>query len=580
MSKDLMKKIIDSDLCQLFILTLLSLPVLIPLIGPGLVLTHDQFFPLHRLMAMENCLQEGQFPPRWNDYFGMGYGYPFFNFYAPLAYLLGLIFLYIFNNPVWAIHAVFGLSLVMGGVGAWLWLRKIFGNWAGMVAGILYNYYPYHLVNAYVRGDISELLASALFPWVLWGFSMIEREGVKRCFGILTGAFFFCLVLLSHNIMALLFTGLLTAWIIYKSYQDRKYILPSLFAFSGGLGLSAFFWLPAFYEKKYVNIAGLLQDAPYHDHFVYWFQFIKLNWGYGGSCAGPGDGMSFQLGLVFLAATLLAGIVLITRWHSFRKPLRAEALFWLAGWGIMVFIMTASSLWFWDHLPLIKYVLYPWRFLSLTALPMAFMTAFLLGGGFFSLKKNKQIALAGIGFILLALILIIPCLKLRQVRVPEEIYLQRTVWSIESATHTYGTTMSNEYLPIWVKKMPESPINNLLVSKEGQPFLMDVLKNDSCWKKIELELSQDGTIIIPIFYFPGWKVFIDGQMMPFQINQNGFMELKGERGKHLLEIRFVNSPDRLLANIISLISWILWVGGAVLLAYYACRKKKACSQVS
>jgi len=50
--------------------------------------------------------------------------------------------------------------------------------------------------------------------------------------------------------MALLFTGFLTAWIIFKSLRNWKLLIFAGGSYLGGLGLSAFFWLPAFYEKN------------------------------------------------------------------------------------------------------------------------------------------------------------------------------------------------------------------------------------------------------------------------------------------------------------------------------------------
>lgn len=567
MKKIIKTKINFQNLIELLILLLFSLPVLIPLMGPGMILTHDQYFPLHRLMAMEKCYHEGQFPPRWTDLFGMGYGYPFFNFYAPLAYLTGLLFLGIWHNPVWAMHIVFGLSLLIGGIGVWLWLKRIFDSKAALVAGILYNCYPYHLVNAYVRGDISELLASALFPWVLWGFTCIDSHGSKRYAGMLAGSFFFCLVLLSHNIMALLFTGFLTAWIIFKSLRNWKLLIFAGGSYLGGLGLSAFFWLPAFYEKKYVNIAGLLQDAPYHEHFLYWYQLLLLNWGYGGSCAGPGDGMSFQLGIVFLMTVMIGIILLFLNWKKYSIDHREETLFWLGAGCSMLFFMLPLSLWFWDHMPLMRYVLYPWRFLSLAALPMAFMTALLLGPGLQMFLKERKIQYISLMVVFIAMSLIYPCLGARHVRVPEEIYLRRTVWAIESATGTYGTTMSNEYLPLWVRVMPSGPADYLLGTSAGVPIQVRARRADSYWKIYEFELPQKQEVVIPVFYYPGWEVYSKGKLTPFKITPNGFLKVELAPGYQVLEIRFRNTPLRLIANSISLIFWFFWLLAGIVLVY-------------
>ena len=57
------------------------------------------YFPMHddtqpaRVFAMSQELKRGVFPVRLVDYLGYGFGYPLFNFYAPLPYYLGSFFL-------------------------------------------------------------------------------------------------------------------------------------------------------------------------------------------------------------------------------------------------------------------------------------------------------------------------------------------------------------------------------------------------------------------------------------------------------------------------------------------------------
>ena len=53
------------------------------------------FFPIHddtqvaRVFGMGKALSDGVFPVRWIEDLGYGYGYPIFNFYAPLSYYFG-----------------------------------------------------------------------------------------------------------------------------------------------------------------------------------------------------------------------------------------------------------------------------------------------------------------------------------------------------------------------------------------------------------------------------------------------------------------------------------------------------------
>ncbi len=67
---------------------LLSLILCWPLLNPGLFEIHDDQ-QIARLYLFDKALMTGQFPVRWVDGLGFGYGYPLFVFYPPLVYAIG-----------------------------------------------------------------------------------------------------------------------------------------------------------------------------------------------------------------------------------------------------------------------------------------------------------------------------------------------------------------------------------------------------------------------------------------------------------------------------------------------------------
>src|SRR5208283_1773395 len=150
---------------------------------------------------------------------------------------------------------IFAFGLIFGVFGVFYWMKDILDEKSGLVAGSIYIYFPYHLVNAYVRGDISELLASSFFPWVFWALYRLSNEKKNKIPMLLSGAFFYACVMLSHNIMSLLFSGFLGMYILFLFLLRRKiaFLIYSLLELMFGLGLSMYFWLPAFVEKRYVQ---------------------------------------------------------------------------------------------------------------------------------------------------------------------------------------------------------------------------------------------------------------------------------------------------------------------------------------
>jgi uncharacterized membrane protein len=276
----------------------LSIVVLIPLLLPGFILTHDMYFPLFRLYGMEQCFQEGQIPPRWVSSFALGYGYPFFNFYAPIAYYLAYLFHLIGLGYVHSIHATLICGFLFGGIGVYLWIKEILQNkLAGLVCALVYIYFPYHLVQVYVRGDVSEFIATAFFPWVLFFFHKLLLDKTKFMPWYLIGASFsYAFVILSHNIMAMVFTGFLIAYLIFLiTIKKTSYLLSTIYCLLGlifGLGLSAYFWIPALLEKQFVSVQNLVSAANYQHHYVSLLDLINPRWGFGGSESGALNRMS------------------------------------------------------------------------------------------------------------------------------------------------------------------------------------------------------------------------------------------------------------------------------------------------
>src|SRR3989344_6296183 len=74
--------------------TLILVFLLIVILPTFSALLRQGFFPMHddmqamRLMQLDKCVKDWQIPCRWVPDMGYGYGYPQFNYYAPLPYYI------------------------------------------------------------------------------------------------------------------------------------------------------------------------------------------------------------------------------------------------------------------------------------------------------------------------------------------------------------------------------------------------------------------------------------------------------------------------------------------------------------
>ena len=256
-------------------LALLPLSALSPLLAPGLFSTPDGLFHIFRAVALEAALREGNLYPRWAPDFVQGLGYPIFNFYAPLANYLQVALHWLGLANVEALKAATALAFVGSGATMYVFARDLLGHRGALLAAAAYVYAPLMFTEAYVRGDLPEHLALALLPLVLWALRrLVDRPTVGR---LALGGLLYATLVVTHNLVGFFGSPLLALYAVALVVWGRRWrALPFVVAaLALGLGLSAFFWLPALGEKEWVQI-GRLIDGPSWDFRLHFGTFAEL----------------------------------------------------------------------------------------------------------------------------------------------------------------------------------------------------------------------------------------------------------------------------------------------------------------
>lgn len=221
------------------------------LLVPGFFTMHDDE-QIARLSELHVSLLSGQFPPRWTPRLGFGYGYPLFDFYPPLVYYVGELFYVLGFSLINATKIVMALGFLLSALFMYLWVSRRYGKTAGVVAGALYTYAPYHGVDLYVRGAFAEFFSFVWIPAIFWALdNAINKKSYG--WGMLTGVFLAFLVL-THNLTALAFIPFFIIYLgvlIYQNKMSLRQLFPIIIVTGvTALGLSAYFWLPSLLEKK------------------------------------------------------------------------------------------------------------------------------------------------------------------------------------------------------------------------------------------------------------------------------------------------------------------------------------------
>ncbi len=418
------------------------------------------FFPMHddtqvaRVFEMGKMLSSGIFPVRFVPDLGYGYGYPIFNFYAPLAYYIGGLFILLGFDALIATKLMMILGIIMSGIFMYLLAREFWGEVGGILSGIFYLYAPYHALDIYVRGDVAEFWAYAFIPLAFLGI-------YKR--SIIIGSIGFAGIILSHNLTALMVTPFLLIAILLNCYiapKGKKLLIlyrSSLILFLG-LAVSAFYWIPALLEIKNTNIFSQIGGgADFKDHFVCVSQLWDSLWGFGGSVRGCIDGLSLKIGKLHILVSL-AAIVLTIFVGKIRKSKQGLIIILsFLGFLLSIFFTLEMSRFFWEAVPAMDFFQYPWRFLILAS----FFSS-LLAGSLVYLSKQAGIK----PYLVLSLVFFLLFFNVKLFTPQTILHKTAENYTNEHALKWTASKISDEFLPPNFKK----PKNEKEVIKEPIPF--------------------------------------------------------------------------------------------------------------
>lgn len=544
------------------------------LLQPGFFRAHDYVHGA-RIAEMTRALQDGHFPVRWSENFGYGFGMPLFEFYAPLPFYFGSFFYWLGLDLVLTIKLLFIVSNIISLWGAYKLGKSLFGNRGGILLSAAFTLAPYRAVNLFVRGAISEAWGIMALPWILYGIIKIIK-GEKKS-GLITLVLGLVTLMLSHNLTTLMFVPF--SFIFAIGYlltieKNRNKIKTLLTRIIGGYllagGISAFYMLPAFVEKKFTQIDTILGGYfHYSNHFLYIRQFFYPNWGYGGSAWGPDDDISFFLGygqLFAIIISLFAFIYLIKEKKLLTDKKYRDYKFYLYPliiilMGLSLFMTILKSKFLWDTLPLLNFIQFPWRFLSVSITFVAMITAF-------NLKLFKNIVMKLFYFLIIFWIIILGNFHYFR---PEKLMADPTALYYENQDKI-KINMSDvlkDYMPIQMSLKGNQLKQQYREFKLPENTTVQINKTQE--KLYSFDLKQDQLVEFPIADFIGWKVEIDGQTVQSITAESGLLSANIPAGKHQVGIYFGHSQIRLIADIISSISIIVFF---YLIIDYKKEKKK------
>ncbi|MCL4299648.1 MAG: glycosyltransferase family 39 protein [Anaerolineae bacterium] len=571
-----------------------------PLFVPRLLHGTDSLIHFYTLLQLDELIRQGIGYSRWLPYRASGLGTPLFHYYAPLVYYLAESFKLFGLDALLALRVVGGLALVGGALGAFLWARDVLRQeMAALVAATAYVCGPAMLFNAFFRGGLAEQLALMLLPFVLWAFHRLAATGQMRY--LAASALTYAAVTLSHNVTALIFSPVLLAYTLVLTRADllpisrRRTPILLVVAMSLGLGLSAFFWLPALVERDAI-MADLLYTLPgldYHQNFM------------------PLDALliapltqTLRPGLSLV--TLGVGVIgLFTLWPSKgeardsaeasplgpTRKLRGHTYLAAAVVIACIVMVLPGSVGIWEALPLLQFFQFPQRFLGVAGL----FAAFLAGVGVLSLGQrfNRSwsmnlpvpfppglfsitLPLSSLIQIIVVGLLLNHTWGLAQVRYypPLPAIDVSFIMLKEREQGFVNTIYSGNFVPVTVKTLPsieqlaKASVERLDSTSLPAEATLIAASYHPLRYEVTLTSLKPFVLRFNTFYFPGWQAQLDGQATSLTPSDPyGFISVQIPAGQHHLLVWFGSTPWRTLANILSAGSAVM-LGLVVLMKWF------------
>jgi len=344
------------------VITVVAALLILPVVGHGNPWGHDINLHVRAWMDAERQFHEGSLFPRWAAGANQGFGEPFFIFYPPLSRLIGVALGLLLP---WKMvpGAFIWLMLTVAGASMWICAREWLAPADALLASLLFAVNPYLFIVAYKRANYADLLAGALFPLLVWGGIRMGSAPARTALPLAAA---FAALWLSDLPAAVVASYSLAALLVINAflYRSPRPLIFGALAIVSAFGSIAFFLLPAAWERRWVSIteAVRMEWAPEHN-FLFTHnnltQYVAFN-----------RGLSY-IAVVLITATALAALLA-------RRLRRDQENIWLPLTllaAISTFMMFRPSLFLYEVLPEMRYVEFPWRWLSALCVVTAFLVA-------------------------------------------------------------------------------------------------------------------------------------------------------------------------------------------------------------
>ncbi|MGD1902722.1 MAG: 6-pyruvoyl-tetrahydropterin synthase-related protein [Geitlerinemataceae cyanobacterium] len=522
---------------------LLAISILLShrMLGGDVLVGSDGQYHIRWLVHFFDQIQAGNLYPRWLPHTNYGYGSPNFVFYSPLAYYLGSFFFAFGADIPRVLAGIYILSFSVGSVALYCFLKSLSGQrLPALLAALLFALSPFIIWDAYDRLALSSLLATCLFPVLLWT-THLAATGEKYK---LTLSFTSLIITISHPPSFILFN---LFWFPYLFWMYSSIPIRRKLEVCGymvlGWGLAAFYLVPAALEKHLISSDALKGVMGGISNNIIGIETPKNN----NSFVAVRKIWWSQLRF-FITLAVLSFFTWKHRTERFITPHKVVAVF-LA----VLFFTHKVSLSLWETIKPLEIIQFPFRLMPLLAVAIALL--------FYTLMAHKHVAWVRYLAIFLCLISLTLNLRYAKRLITDQPSYQEPRWITElDVSHAQQRRLKEVSLAVSLPRETYLQLDEFPDVPEYRPFLETdrgivpveprrdepkvtiedgrierVVWND-LYRSAAVSSDRDTCLRFRTYVYPAWKAFLNGERASISMASDGGIQVCVTAGDHLVEI--------------------------------------------
>jgi hypothetical protein len=483
----------------------------------GIPSGHDFEFHFNSWIEVVNHWKEGVLYPHWAALAHYAYGEARFIFYPPISWIFGALLGLIL--PWKLVSAAYlWIALTLSGASMFALARRWFDRSDAILAAAVYAVNPYHLVIVFWRSDMAELLAASYLPLLLLYLLRAEEEGSRVTVPL---ALLLAAGWLTNVPTAIMMHYSIAVLALTLAVSKRLYGLLASVAVAILLGaaLASVYLLPVFHQLHWINIGQVLAPGVQpEDSFLF-------------TTTSDADHNRFNL-LISIVAIWEIAILVASFFISRRMRNRTSWRLVLAWSMLCILLMFRFSLSMWSHLPELRYVQFPWRWLLCMNVCFGLITVMAL--------RHAWLRVIVFGCVLASVLLV-----WRNVQTPWWDDGGDIQEMLDNQQDGVGNEGADEYVPADVDPY-DADQNAPRVRFEGPGHAdVQVIKWDAEFRSLRVKSSVPGALLLRLFNYPLWRADIDGRPAKTSTSSiAGQIVVAIPAGQSAIQIKFVEGWDR------------------------------------